>query len=103
MSHMKPCESQSAAASGPESGNWTLVDEGGEEDEDPESSWLLLCEEDLISLLSQFPFQQLFTHLLEMSKKGVCVCKSLCVCVYLFSYIIRIPMSSNISPECPEK
>uniref|UniRef100_A0A4W5M229 Uncharacterized protein n=1 Tax=Hucho hucho TaxID=62062 RepID=A0A4W5M229_9TELE len=31
MSHMKPCESQSAAASGPESGNWTLVDEGGEE------------------------------------------------------------------------
>ncbi|CAB1319873.1 unnamed protein product [Coregonus sp. 'balchen'] len=43
MSHMKPCESQSAAASGPESGNWTLVDEGGEEDEDPESSWLLLC------------------------------------------------------------
>ncbi|CDQ91173.1 unnamed protein product [Oncorhynchus mykiss] len=71
MSHMKPCESQSAAASGPESGNWTLVDEGGEEDEDPESSWLLLCEEDLISLLSQFPFQQLFTHLLEMSKKGV--------------------------------
>ncbi|XP_041741789.2 ectopic P granules protein 5 homolog [Coregonus clupeaformis] len=71
MSHMKPCESQSAAASCPESGNWTLVDEGGEEDEDPDSSWLLLCEEDLISLLSQFPFQQLFTHLLGMSKKGV--------------------------------
>uniref|UniRef100_A0A674F566 Ectopic P-granules autophagy protein 5 homolog (C. elegans) n=1 Tax=Salmo trutta TaxID=8032 RepID=A0A674F566_SALTR len=71
MSHMKPCESQSDAASRPESGNWTLVDEGGEEDEDPGSSWLLLCEEDLISLLSQFPFQQLFTHLLEMSKKGV--------------------------------
>uniref|UniRef100_A0A3B5MG69 Ectopic P-granules autophagy protein 5 homolog (C. elegans) n=1 Tax=Xiphophorus couchianus TaxID=32473 RepID=A0A3B5MG69_9TELE len=71
LGHMKPCESQSSAASGPESGNWTLVDEGGEEDEDPESSWLLLCEEDLISLLSQFPFQQLYSHMLGMSKQGV--------------------------------
>ncbi|XP_038145943.1 ectopic P granules protein 5 homolog [Cyprinodon tularosa] len=71
LSHMKPCESQSSAASGPESGNWTLVDEGGEEDEDPESSWLLLCEEDLISLLNQFPFQQLYSHMLGMSKQGV--------------------------------
>uniref|UniRef100_A0A3B4URI2 Ectopic P-granules autophagy protein 5 homolog (C. elegans) n=1 Tax=Seriola dumerili TaxID=41447 RepID=A0A3B4URI2_SERDU len=71
LGHMKPCESQSSTASGPESGNWTLVDEGGEEDEDPESSWLLLCEEDLISLLSQFPFQQLYSHMLGMSKQGV--------------------------------
>lgn len=31
LGHLKPCESQSSAASGPESGNWTLVDEGGEE------------------------------------------------------------------------
>ncbi|KAF3850897.1 hypothetical protein F7725_012669 [Dissostichus mawsoni] len=53
LGHLKPCESQSSAASGPASGNWTLVDEGGEEDEDPDSSWLLLCEEDLISLLTQ--------------------------------------------------
>ncbi|XP_040898135.1 ectopic P granules protein 5 homolog [Toxotes jaculatrix] len=71
LSHMKPCESQISSASGPESGNWTLVDEGGEEDEDPESSWLLLCEEDLISLLTQFPFQQLYSHMLGMSKQGV--------------------------------
>lgn len=71
LGHMKPCESQSSAASGPESGNWTLVDEGGEEDEDPESSWVLLCEEDLISLLTQFPFQQLYSHMLGMSKQGV--------------------------------
>ncbi|PWA19596.1 hypothetical protein CCH79_00006951, partial [Gambusia affinis] len=71
LGHMKPCESQNSAAAGPESGNWTLVDEGGEEDEDPESSWLLLCEEDLISLLSQFPFQQLYSHMLGMSKQGV--------------------------------
>ncbi|XP_041855260.1 ectopic P granules protein 5 homolog [Melanotaenia boesemani] len=71
LCHMKPCESQSSTSSGPESGNWTLVDEGGEEDEDPESSWLLLCEDDLISLLTQFPFQQLYSHMLGMSKQGV--------------------------------
>uniref|UniRef100_A0AAQ6APL3 Ectopic P-granules autophagy protein 5 homolog n=1 Tax=Amphiprion ocellaris TaxID=80972 RepID=A0AAQ6APL3_AMPOC len=71
LGHMKPCESQSSTNSGPESGNWTLVDEGGEEDEDPESSWLLLCEEDLISLLTQFPFQHLYSHMLGMSKQGV--------------------------------
>ncbi|XP_028269596.1 ectopic P granules protein 5 homolog [Parambassis ranga] len=71
LGHMKPCENQSSTNSGPESGNWTLVDEGGEEDEDPDSSWLLLCEEDLISLLTQFPFQQLYSHMLGMSKQGV--------------------------------
>uniref|UniRef100_A0A8D3BW57 Ectopic P-granules autophagy protein 5 homolog (C. elegans) n=1 Tax=Scophthalmus maximus TaxID=52904 RepID=A0A8D3BW57_SCOMX len=71
LGHMKPCESQSSSASGPESGNWTLVDEGGEEDEDPDSSWLLLCEEDLICLLTQFPLQQLYSHMLGMSKQGV--------------------------------
>nr|XP_019956581.1 PREDICTED: ectopic P granules protein 5 homolog [Paralichthys olivaceus] len=70
LGHMKPCDSQSSSTSGPESGNWTLVDEGGEEDEDPESSWLLLCEEDLISFLTQFPFQQLYSHMLGMSKQG---------------------------------
>uniref|UniRef100_A0A669EDX4 Ectopic P-granules autophagy protein 5 homolog (C. elegans) n=1 Tax=Oreochromis niloticus TaxID=8128 RepID=A0A669EDX4_ORENI len=71
LGHMKPCESQSSGASGQESGNWTLVDEGGEEDEDPESSWLLLCEEDLILLITQFPFQQLYSYMLGMSKQGV--------------------------------
>ena len=40
------------------------------QDEDPDSSWLLLCEEDLISLLSQFPFRQLYAHMLGMSKQG---------------------------------
>uniref|UniRef100_A0A672IBN9 Ectopic P-granules autophagy protein 5 homolog (C. elegans) n=1 Tax=Salarias fasciatus TaxID=181472 RepID=A0A672IBN9_SALFA len=71
LGHMKPCETQSSTGSGPDSGNWTLVDEGGEEDEDPDSSWLLLCEEDLILLLSQFSFQQLYSHMLGMSKQGV--------------------------------
>lgn len=31
LSHMKPLDNQSSATSGPDSGNWTLVDEGGEE------------------------------------------------------------------------
>ncbi|XP_061624089.1 ectopic P granules protein 5 homolog isoform X2 [Phyllopteryx taeniolatus] len=71
LGHMKPCESLNSASSGPESGNWTLVDEGGEEDEDPESSWLLLCEDDLVSFMTQFPFQQLYSHMLGTSKHGV--------------------------------
>lgn len=31
MCHMKPSERKSSSSSGKESGNWTLVDEGGEE------------------------------------------------------------------------
>ena len=31
LGHMRPCESLSSADTGPASGNWTLVDEGGEE------------------------------------------------------------------------
>ncbi|XP_078530871.1 ectopic P granules protein 5 homolog [Lissotriton helveticus] len=69
LCHMKPSEKKSST-SGNESGNWTLVDEGGEEDEDPESSWILLTEDDLISLLSQFPFDELFKHLLGFNSKG---------------------------------
>uniref|UniRef100_A0A672I9K1 Ectopic P-granules autophagy protein 5 homolog (C. elegans) n=1 Tax=Salarias fasciatus TaxID=181472 RepID=A0A672I9K1_SALFA len=76
LGHMKPCETQSSTGSGPDSGNWTLVDEGGEEDEDPDSSWLLLCEEDLILLLSQFSFQQLYSHMLGMSVYEPQACSS---------------------------
>ncbi|XP_058533133.1 ectopic P granules protein 5 homolog isoform X1 [Ochotona princeps] len=63
MCHMKPNE-QKPSSSGPASGTWTLVDEGGEEDEDPDTSWSLLNEDDLVVLLSQFPFHELFQHLL---------------------------------------
>uniref|UniRef100_A0ACB8EQ65 Ectopic P granules protein 5 n=1 Tax=Sphaerodactylus townsendi TaxID=933632 RepID=A0ACB8EQ65_9SAUR len=71
MCHMKPCERQTSTSSAPESGNWTLVDEGGEEDEDPDTSWVLLLEDDLIALLSQFPFHELFQHMLGFDSKGV--------------------------------
>ncbi|KAK2845489.1 hypothetical protein Q7C36_010343 [Tachysurus vachellii] len=71
MCHMKPSDVKSNNSySGPPTSIWTLVDEGGEEDEDPETSWLLLSEDDLIALLSQFPFDELFKHLLGMSSKG---------------------------------
>ncbi|XP_069906352.1 ectopic P granules protein 5 homolog isoform X2 [Oryctolagus cuniculus] len=68
MCHMKPSEQK--PSSGPASGTWTLVDEGGEEDEDPETSWILLNEDDLVILLSQFPFHELFQHLLGFKAKG---------------------------------
>ncbi|NWH56831.1 EPG5 protein, partial [Geococcyx californianus] len=70
MCHMKPSERRSSSSSGKESGNWTLVDEGGEEDEDPETSWILLSEDDLISLLSQFPFHELFQQFLGFRSGG---------------------------------
>ncbi|KAK3538822.1 hypothetical protein QTP86_015946 [Hemibagrus guttatus] len=71
MCHMKPSDIKSNNSySGPPSSLWTLVDEGGEEDEDPETSWLLLSEDDLIALLSQLPFDELFKHILGMSSKG---------------------------------
>uniref|UniRef100_A0A8C3XNI7 Ectopic P-granules autophagy protein 5 homolog n=1 Tax=Chelydra serpentina TaxID=8475 RepID=A0A8C3XNI7_CHESE len=40
-------------------------------DEDPETSWILLLEDDLIVLLSQFPFHELFQHFLGFNSKGV--------------------------------
>ncbi|XP_015703684.1 ectopic P granules protein 5 homolog isoform X3 [Coturnix japonica] len=70
MCHMKPNERKSSSSSGKESGNWTLVDEGGEEDEDPDTSWILLLEDDLIVLLSQFPFHELFQHFLGFKSAG---------------------------------
>ncbi|NXK47869.1 EPG5 protein, partial [Chauna torquata] len=70
MCHMKPSERKSSSSSGKESGNWTLVDEGGEEDEDPETSWMLLLEDDLIVLLSQFPFHELFQQFLGFKSAG---------------------------------
>ncbi|KFQ26998.1 Ectopic P granules protein 5, partial [Merops nubicus] len=70
MCHMKPIERKSSSSSGKESGNWTLVDEGGEEDEDPETSWILLLEDDLIALLSQFPFHELFQQFLGFKSGG---------------------------------
>jgi len=40
------------------------------QDEDPETSWMLLSEDDLVSLFSQFPFDELFKRLLGICSKG---------------------------------
>ncbi|XP_077087479.1 ectopic P granules protein 5 homolog isoform X2 [Siphateles boraxobius] len=70
LGHMKPIDVKgNNSITGLPSGNWTLVDEGGEEDEDPETSWMLLSEEDLVSLFSQFPFDELFKRLLGICSK----------------------------------
>ncbi|KAG1968633.1 ectopic P granules protein 5 homolog isoform X1 [Pimephales promelas] len=70
LGHMKPSDVKgNNSFTGPQSGNWTLVDEGGEEDEDPETSWMLLSEDDLVSLFSQFPFDELFKRLLGICSK----------------------------------
>uniref|UniRef100_A0A8C2FK11 Ectopic P-granules autophagy protein 5 homolog (C. elegans) n=1 Tax=Cyprinus carpio TaxID=7962 RepID=A0A8C2FK11_CYPCA len=71
LGHMTPSDMKgNNSLTGPASGNWTLVDEGGEEDEDPETSWMLLSEDDLVSLFSQFPYDELFKHLLGICSKG---------------------------------
>lgn len=36
------------------------------QDEDPETSWMLIEESDLIAVFSQFPFDAIFKHLLKM-------------------------------------
>jgi len=43
MCHMKPNERKSSSSSGKESGNWTLVDEGGEEVQQMTCFFLPLC------------------------------------------------------------
>ncbi|XP_055224122.1 ectopic P granules protein 5 homolog isoform X2 [Gorilla gorilla gorilla] len=40
------------------------------QDEDPETSWILLNEDDLVTILAQFPFHELFQHLLGFKAKG---------------------------------
>lgn len=61
MCHMKPSERKSSSSSGKESGNWTLVDEGGEE------------VQQMTSFFSFFPFMLLLKLILLII--FVCVCE----------------------------
>ncbi|XP_078406611.1 ectopic P granules protein 5 homolog [Cetorhinus maximus] len=72
LMNIKPSDKKPLPAkpAGKDIQNWTLVDEAGEEDEDPDTSWLLLSEDDLVTLLSQFPFDELFKQLLGITIKG---------------------------------
>lgn len=36
------------------------------QDEEPETSWMLIQENDLVALFSQFPFDAIFKHILKM-------------------------------------
>ncbi|XP_071084165.1 ectopic P granules protein 5 homolog [Haliotis cracherodii] len=44
---------------------WILVDSDGEEDEDPSHAWLYLHENDIVSILMQFPITAVFAHVLK--------------------------------------
>ncbi|XP_078589485.1 ectopic P granules protein 5 homolog [Branchiostoma floridae x Branchiostoma japonicum] len=46
--------------------NWTLVDEGGEEEDDLADTWALLHENDLVTLLQQFPFNRFFCYIMNV-------------------------------------
>ncbi|CAH1257809.1 EPG5 [Branchiostoma lanceolatum] len=46
--------------------NWTLVDEGGEEEDDSADTWALLHENDLVMLLQQFPFNRFFCYIMNV-------------------------------------
>ncbi|XP_078670454.1 ectopic P granules protein 5 homolog isoform X2 [Branchiostoma floridae x Branchiostoma belcheri] len=46
--------------------NWTLVDEGGEEEDDSTDTWALLHENDLVLLLQQFPFNRFFCYVMNV-------------------------------------
>ncbi|XP_041348486.1 ectopic P granules protein 5 homolog isoform X2 [Gigantopelta aegis] len=46
---------------------WIMVDSDGEEDEDPSNLWLYLHENDIVSILKQFPVTLVFAHVLKAS------------------------------------
>nr|XP_054750755.1 ectopic P granules protein 5 homolog [Lytechinus pictus] len=50
--------------------NWTLVDEDLESEDEESSHNLLLNEADLVELLAQFPFTDLFSHILSLDKSS---------------------------------
>ena len=43
---------------------WVVVDSSGEEEEDPTHLWLLLTENDVVQILNQVPFKEIFQHML---------------------------------------
>lgn len=59
LAHLKPCESQSTTGSGPESGNWTLVDEGGEEVCEG-GKWLLFAKLQSLRTRNHFLYKSVF-------------------------------------------
>ncbi|KAG1714715.1 Ectopic P granules protein 5 [Nymphon striatum] len=50
--------------------SWTVVDSDGEEDENPDVSWLNFQENDLVALFNQIPIADIFRHVLFVENKG---------------------------------
>ena len=48
---------------------WTVLDEEGSEEEDPEESWAQLRESDMISLFNQVPVDHMFRYVLRVEQK----------------------------------
>lgn len=43
--------------------SWVMVDSDGEEDEDPQSAWVYLHENDIVAVLRQIPLAAIFRHI----------------------------------------
>ncbi|KAL4226903.1 Ectopic P granules protein 5 [Mactra antiquata] len=58
------CKMQKVLTTGKDNKNlsWVLVDSDGEEDEDPQTNWMYLHENDVVAILKQFPIASVFKH-----------------------------------------
>ncbi|XP_060553082.1 ectopic P granules protein 5 homolog [Ruditapes philippinarum] len=59
------CKMQKMLTTGKDNKNlsWVMVDSDGEEDEDPQSSWVYLHENDVVAILKQLPLAAIFRHI----------------------------------------
>jgi hypothetical protein len=48
---------------------WVVLDSEGEEDEDPQRSWSLLHESDLVSIMAQIPIDAIFRYILGVEQQ----------------------------------
>ncbi|CAL4070806.1 unnamed protein product, partial [Meganyctiphanes norvegica] len=54
-----------------EDGKWVVVDSSGEEDEeDPATNWAHFRENDIVQILNQIPFEELWKHSLLIDSEG---------------------------------
>lgn len=71
MMSMKKVVLGSDSENDPLANIWVVVfDSEGEEDEDPQTSWLQWHENDIVALLNQIPIGEMFRHVLLISKVG---------------------------------
>nr|XP_053655972.1 ectopic P granules protein 5 homolog isoform X2 [Cherax quadricarinatus] len=49
---------------------WVVVDSSGEEEEDPAQLWALFSENDVVQILNQVPFKEIFQHVLLVEEEN---------------------------------